>query len=223
MIYNGWNVNIMNKYDFREIYISVDVEANGAIPGEYSLSSLGAFLAGGLTKDGEYVSFEPDEDMVFYAEMKPISEKFDPRAIQVGVLEGFDDTTPDPTGQRRFDWSVNHGDDPEAAMNRFAEWTVSKKNEYGCRPVFMAYPASFDWLFVYWYFSYFNIQSPFGFSGVLDLKTLYSAKNNNKGILRSTKRYMPKSLFPQNRPHTHKADDDAVEQGMLGMNMLKLS
>lgn len=212
----------INEKEFREIYISVDIEANGGIPGAYSMSSMGAFVAGGLTKTGEYVSFDhTDKSNVFYTELKPISDNFDADAINVGLLEGFDNSIPDPTGQRHFNWTVEYGEEPKIAMKNFAEWVNEKKSEYNARPIFMAYPASFDWMFVYWYFRYCEVESPFGFSGVLDLKTLFSTKNNNKGIGRSTKRNMPKSLFPKDIPHTHKADDDAIEQGIMGMNMLR--
>jgi len=212
-------MNNFNK-DFREVYISVDIEATGPIPGEYSMSSIGAFVAGGITKEGEYISFDHlDKSNVFYAELKPISEKFDSNAIKVGLLDGFDKNDEDVDGSLRHEWMKVYGLDPATAMNDFANFAKEASTRYGARPIFMAYPASFDWTFVYWYFRKFEVESPFGFSGVLDLKTYFSAKFN-KAISRSTKRYMPKRLF-SNLPHTHRADDDAIEQGIMGMNLLK--
>lgn len=206
--------------DIREVYISVDIEATGPIPGPYSMSSIGAFCAGGLRKDGTYlVNDHKDTSKVFYSELAPISPNFIPAAINVGLLEGFDDSIPDPSGERHFEWMKEHGQDPKEAMEGFAEWVVGLKEEYGAKPVFMAYPASFDWTFVYWYLVNFGVESPFGFSSVLDLKSVFSVKKG-QGIARSTKRYMPKSLFPK-LPHTHRADDDAIEQGVLGMNILQ--
>lgn len=202
---------------YQEIYISVDIEATGPIPGEYSMSSIGAFVAGGKTDEG-YVHFDNIPENVFYQELSPISEKFAPEAIKVGLLEGFDKEDEDTTGEMRHQWMKDHGEDPAIAMSNFAQFVNSAAEKYKAKPVFMAYPASFDWLFVYWYFQKFNVNSPFGFSNVLDLKTAFSIKSNNP-IRKSTKRYMPKSLFSK-LPHTHKADDDAIEQGILGINIL---
>ena len=206
--------------NIQEIYISVDIEATGPIPGPFSMSSLGAFYAGGLNKDGTYyVCDHETSENVFYSELAPISDKFIPEAINVGLLEGFDTSVPDPTGERHFQWMKEHGENPEKSMNDFARWVETIKESTGARPVFMAYPASFDWTFVYWYMTNFEIKSPFGFSNVLDLKTVFSTKKG-KGLTKSVKRNMPKHLFPQ-LPHTHRADEDAVEQGIMAMNLLQ--
>lgn len=211
-----------NQKDLKEFYVSVDIEATGPIPGEYSMSSLGAFVAGAKTVDGTYVRFDPtDSNNVFYAELTPVSEKFVPEAIKVGLLEGFDDSIPDNNGTRRHEWMKTHSEKPEVAMRDFADFVNGWAKELEARPVFMAYPASFDWTFVYWYLQKFGVDSPFGFSSVLDLKTYFSAKFD-KPLTQSTKRYMPKRLFKSDvpLPHTHKADDDAIEQGVMGMNIL---
>jgi len=57
----------------REIYISVDVEASGPIPGEYSLLSIGACLVG-----------QPDQS--FYVELKPLNDNFFEKAMDVTGL-----------------------------------------------------------------------------------------------------------------------------------------
>ena len=54
----------------REIFVSVDVETAGPIPGEYSLLSIGACLA-----------FAPEE--AFSCQLKPIGNRFDPKALEV--------------------------------------------------------------------------------------------------------------------------------------------
>lgn len=205
--------------NYAEIYVSVDVEATGPIPGEYSMSAIGAFVAGARTKDGDFVHFDhKDPTNSFYAEIAPISENYIPEAINVGLLEGFDNSTPDLDGSRHFAWMVAHGEAPEKAMTDFVKFVENAKNVYGARPVFMGYPLGFDWTFTYWYLMKFAGVSPFGFSGAIDLKTVF-AIGNNSSISKSTKRYMPKSLF-SDLPHTHKAVDDAIEQGILGMNLL---
>lgn len=205
--------------ELAEIYVSCDVESTGPIPGPYSMSALGAFVAGGRSTDGTLVRFDHrDPANIFYRELAPIGDGYTASAINVGLLRGFDTSIPDPDGSRHFAWMVEHGEDPASAMGDFATWVNGHAKTLGAPPVFMAYPASFDWNFVYWYLVSLGVDSPFGFSSVLDIKTLFSARSGN-GLRRSTKRSMPGHLL-SDLPHTHFADDDAVEQGILGMNML---
>ena len=86
------------------------------------------------------------------------------------------------------------------------------------RPVFVGYPAAFDFMFVYWYLISFAGESPFSHSA-LDIKTFAMAlmKQNYRD---ATKNNMPKRWFDP-IPHTHIALDDAIEQGALFCNMLK--
>jgi hypothetical protein len=85
-------------------------------------------------------------------------------------------------------------------------------------PVFVGYPAAYDFLFVYWYLMRFVGESPFSHSA-LDIKTFAMALTG-KPYRASTKRNMPKRWIPKS-PHTHVALDDAIEQGQLFINMLK--
>ena len=79
----------------REIFVSVDVETSGPIPGEYSLLSIGACEV-------------YNEEQTFLCELKPISQKADPEALRVtGLsLEKLEQT----------------GLAPNDAMRRFADW-----------------------------------------------------------------------------------------------------
>ncbi len=73
-------------------------------------------------------------------------------------------------------------------------------------------------MFVYWYLLRFVGESPFSHSA-LDIKT-YAMAMLKLPYRDSSKRNVPKRWFPQS-PHTHVALDDAREQGLLFMNMLK--
>ncbi len=84
------------------------------------------------------------------------------------------------------------------------------------RPVFVAYPAGFDFLFVYWYLMRFAGESPFSHSA-LDVKSFAMAMLK-LDYRDSTKRAMPPLV--DKLPHTHVALDDAIEQGALFCNML---
>ncbi len=99
-------------------------------------------------------------------------------------------------------------------MHRYLDWIKGLPG----RPVFVAYPAGFDFLFVYWYLIKFTGESPFSHSA-LDMKSFAMAlmKTNYRD---STKRNMPRQWFDK-LPHTHVALDDAIEQGALFCNMLK--
>ena len=59
-------------------------------------------------------------------------------------------------------------------MREAAEWVASVAGD--ARPVFVGYPVVFDWMFLHWYFVAFAGESPFGFSGALDIKTMYQQK-----------------------------------------------
>ena len=57
-----------------EVYISVDIEAAGPIPGEYSLLSIGASIVG-------------QSEVAFYAELKPLNDNAVPEALAVSKLD----------------------------------------------------------------------------------------------------------------------------------------
>ncbi|MEW2249629.1 exonuclease [Streptomyces sp. NPDC006975] len=177
------------------LYLSVDIEADGPIPGPYSMLSLGAAVAGVQDADG-FRAADPEE-RTFYRELKPISADFVPEALAVSGLD-----------RERL---AAEGAEPAVALAEFAAW-VREVSE-GAQPVMCGYPAPYDWTFLYWYLVRFTGGSPFGHSGCLDMKTLYAAKA--RVPLRAVaKRTMPPELLPRRR-HTHHALDDAVEQAEL--------
>jgi DNA polymerase III epsilon subunit-like protein len=128
----------------REIFVSVDVETAGPIPGEYSLLSIGACSV-----------FGPEE--TFACELKPISDKFDPKALEVTGLS--------------LEMLAQTGDDPRLAMDKFAQWLAALTGDDG-EVVFVGFNAPFDWSFVNYYFHRFLGHNPFGFTA-LDIKAMY--------------------------------------------------
>lgn len=127
-----------------EAYISVDVETSGPTPAEFSLLSLGACPV-------------DDPSRTFYAELQPTTLAADPAALVVSGLS--------------LEHLVDHGAPPAEAMARFAAW-VEEVTPRGRRPVFVAFNAAFDWMFVADYFRRFGVPNPFGHSA-LDIKALY--------------------------------------------------
>ena len=148
------------SFQGRDVYFSVDVEADGPIPLVHSLSSLGTCVAGAFGQ-GEFTRVDPTTH-TFYAELQPVSEEFDEEAAAVSGLD-----------RERL---KREGEAPEAAMTRFTHWVRETAGEG--RPVFVAYPASFDWNWVSTYLARYAPENPFGFSGVLDMKTMYMVKGN---------------------------------------------
>ena len=177
-----------------EIYVSTDVETDGPIPGPHSMLSLGsaAYLA-----DKTLVStFEANLETLEGASGHP-------------ETMNWWKTQPDAWSECRRDLRP-----PVDAMRDYVAWLEALPG----KPVFVAYPAGFDFLFVYWYLIRFAGRSPFSHSA-LDIKTLAMAMLK-KGYRNSTKRNMPRRWF-DDLPHTHKALDDAIEQGALFCNMMK--
>ena len=99
-------------------------------------------------------------------------------------------------------------------MREYVAWVEALPG----KPVFVAYPAGFDFLFVYWYLMRFVGRSPFSHSA-LDIKSFAMAVMKTR-FRDATKRHMPRRWFPDVK-HSHVALDDAREQGLLFMAMLK--
>jgi len=148
----------------------VDVETDGPIPGEYSMLSIGA------------VAVEEGLKKTFYAEMKPISDKYIPESLK---YSGF-------TREQALKF-----EEPKQVMERFARWVRDSSKG---RPRFMSDNNGFDWMFVCWYFWRFLNENPFGHSSQ-NLGSLY------KGIMKD----MSKSFkHLRETKHTHNALDDAI-------------
>lgn len=185
-----------------DVFFSADVETDGAIPGPYSMLSFALVFAG--TYDGNSFCRPSDYSEAFYRELKPISEDFDPEALAINGLDRMQLTL--------------HGSSPNAAMDEAFEW-VQKISGAG-KPVLVAYPLSFDWTWLYWYFiRYSKRGSPFGHSRCFDLKTAVAVKTG-RTISSSSRAKLP-IHFASSRLHTHHAVDDAIEQAEIFANIFE--
>jgi hypothetical protein len=185
-----------------DVYFSADVETDGPIPGPYSLLSFALVYAGRF--DGGRFERPPSLDRSFYQELRPISESFEPEALAVNGLD-----------RGRL---VREGESPESAMTAASEWVQSLAN--GGHPVLVAYPLSFDWTWLYWYFVRFSKHgSPFEHSRCFDIKTAYAVKAG-RPIVDSGRSQMLPDLTSK-RPHTHHALDDAKEQAEIFANLFE--
>jgi DNA polymerase III epsilon subunit-like protein len=122
-------------------FIVVDIEADGPIPGPYSMVSFGAVIV------------EPSLKKTFYGETKPISDKWRPDAL---AISGFSREQ-----HKKFN-------DPADVMNKFKIWI--NENTKG-HPVFVSDNLAFDWQWINYYFHSYVVNekgesmNPFGFSG----------------------------------------------------------
>jgi hypothetical protein len=112
----------------------VDVEADGPIPGDFSMVSFGAVLVR-----------EPIEQ-TFYGRLRPVSDRWLPEALAV-------------SGFSREDTLAF--DEPGVVMTRFADWLSELGRG---RLIFVSDNNGFDWQFINWYFWHFAGSNPFGHS-----------------------------------------------------------
>ncbi len=177
-----------------EIYVSTDIEVDGPVPGRYSMLSLGS------------AAFTADKALV-------------------STFEANLETLPDATSHpRNMAWWAEHPEawaaartnlqPPEQAMQAYHAWLVTLPH----KPIFVAYPAAFDFMFVYWYLITLVGESPFEHSA-LDIRS-YAMAFMKRSYSESGKRHMPQAWFDE-MPLTHVALDDAIHQGKLFCNLLQ--
>lgn len=181
-----------------ELYWSVDIETDGPIPGENSMLSLGAVA---VTLNGvEHAAFSINICCLLGANQ-------DPRTMEFWA-----------DNQEAWEATLDNQHHPQDAMKAFVKFVEAQAKKDGRAPVFVAYPAGFDFMFVYWYMIKFAGRSPFSFSAI-DMKTLAMEKLrcSYRG---ASKRNFPREWFPPSLKHTHIAIDDAREQAEIFIRMM---
>lgn len=124
-------------------FICVDIETAGPNPTEYSLLSIGAALV-------------EDPEQSFYVELQPFNGNHDPESDRIHGLSLLA--------------LMDTGVEPKEAMQAFADWV--EEAAAGRQPVFVAFNAPFDWMFVNDYFWSYLDRNPFGHRAV-DIKAVY--------------------------------------------------
>src|SRR5688572_580085 len=166
-----------------EVYVSTDVESDGPIPGPHSMLSFAS------------AAYLPDKTLV---------STFSANLQTLPGASGHPDTMR-WWGENEAAWKACRTDlqPPERALPAYVAWIKQLPG----RPVFVAYPAGFDFLFVYWYLIRFAGESPFSFSA-LDVKS-YAMALLGTEYRESVKKNFPRRWFDKGLPHTHVALDDA--------------
>lgn len=181
------------------IYFSVDIESDGPIPGPYSMLSFGCVA---------------------------LNEHFNEIASMSANLELLPDASQDPDtmdfwrkNQNAYDATRINVVSPLLAMSNLNQFVTQLTD----RPIFIGYPAAFDWSWINWYSHKFLNTSPFRHSSVLDIKTLAWASNRK----RQNFKYFGKKSFKKSwftglkKDHNHIGIDDAREQGIIFGNIMK--
>jgi DNA polymerase III epsilon subunit-like protein len=168
--------------------ISVDIEAAGPYPAHYPLLSIGACLA-------------VDKNKTFYVELKPDRQAFDEGALQISgfSLEELD----------------HEGTQPALAMRDFATWLADSVPD---QPIFVAFNAPFDWMFINDYFHRYCGSNPFGHSA-LDIKALFLGLTG--GEWKDTTMKMVNSKLGLEKALSHHALEDAQDQATLFMQIIE--
>lgn len=191
-VFAGVGVHLinMNKQSNGDFFISVDVETAGPNPSQYSLLTIGA-----CTLDN------PPE--TFYMELQPINNKITPESYKIHRLD-----------IKRL---AERGIPPEEAMAGFETWLKSVTPE-GSVPIFLAFNAPFDWMFINDYFHRFLGRNPFGHSAV-DIKAFYMSLHHVPWS-ETTMTYLAQHYLG-NREITHHALRDAIDQAEMFQKMLE--
>ena len=176
-----------------EIYVSTDIETDGPVPG---INSMLSFASAAFRADKTIVS-------TFTANLETL-----PGAASDPVTMKWWETKPEAWRASR-----KNPQPPIIVMPEYVSWLKGLPGN----PVFVGYPAAFDFMFITYYLYRFAGESPFAYFA-LDIKSHAMAmlKMNFYDV---TKANMPRRWF-DDLPYTHVALDDAISQGALFCNML---
>jgi DNA polymerase III epsilon subunit-like protein len=155
----------------KETFVSVDTEASGPIPGEYSMLSLGACLVFDISK-------------TFYIEFKPINDNYVRGAIEVTGLS--------------LEKLKKTGVEPKVGMYEFDNWTKDVSGE--SRPVFVSF-GTWDWMFVSYYFYKFLNHNPYGFNSLDIKSLYMGKLSLKNWAETSKKRFDPRFLSERKHTH----------------------
>jgi DNA polymerase III epsilon subunit-like protein len=136
-------------------------------------------------------------------ELQPVHEASSPEALQISGLS--------------MEELREHGTPPQQAMEEFAGW-LKRITPESCKPVFVAFNAPFDWMFINDYFHRYLGHNPFGHSAI-DMKAFYMGW---RGVpWRETGMDAVSEYLTGKRTLSHHALQDARDQAELFRKMLE--
>lgn len=176
------------------MYVMVDIEANGPIPGDYSMFWFGAVIV------------EPGLQYTFEGKLAPL-----PNA-KVEIINGecIGYKLASVTHEQVLDWP-----DPSKTMESFADWLGKQQVQHRARqPMLVSDNNGYDAMWIAWYFHHFLDFNPFGHSST-NLGSLY------KGLVKDAFKNFKHLRVTK---HTHNPVDDAMgnAEAMLKMQEMGL-
>ena len=194
------------------ITFSLDIEAAGPIPGPWWMCSFGVCRTDDVTRG-------------FSRELKPLvipgfSQPDSPQALEV-VAKGLPSVDweagdpPEVNAARVREHFQHAGIEPLQALQEMEEWLRAETGSN--RPVIVASPVTFDFMWIYWYWWYLRREMPpFGFSG-LDIRSYFMGMHGVGFMGTGKARYL--KHYPNPYAHTHDPLEDARQQGQIWHDM----
>lgn len=175
----------------KEIIIAVDIEADGPIPAVNSMLSLGAAAYKIEGKEYKLLS-------TFSMNLVEL-----PGATQdARTMKWWEEN------KKAWEASRKNPEKPQIVMEEFNKWVQN----HGPDVAFAAWPATFDFMWVYWYLMRFVGSSPFAYSGI-DVKSYALAVMKEGSWIDFWGENLPKEWIPKDNPLEHVAVNDAVWEG----------
>ena len=175
------------------IYVSTDIETNGPHIGKNSMLSLASAA---------------------FLENKTLVSTF---TVNLYTLPDGEENPVTMAWWKQFPdaWEATRQQciSPKTGMTNYVNWL----NQLPGRPIFVGYPVAFDYSYVVYYLERFTGKNPFRFAAI-DLRSLMMGLQK-ASFENSSKQHWPVEWF-EDKPHTHVALDDAIEQGTVFCNML---
>jgi DNA polymerase III epsilon subunit-like protein len=108
-------------------------------------------------------------------------------------------------------------------MKRFEAWAMAQAGE-GRQPVFVAFNAAFDWMFINYYFMHYLGHNPFGHAA-LDIKAFYMGLTGSTWAGTSWRyidaKYKAGLEEASGQQLSHHALQDAIDQARLFERMME--
>jgi hypothetical protein len=178
------------------LFLSLDVECDGPCPGLNNLLSIGVAC--------------------FDTENKLIST-FERNILEQTEFKSDPDTM-DFWSKNKEAWDHCHTDqvEPVVAMKEFGDFLTDLKTRY--KIMTLGWPINYDWMWIHYYLHRYYGSNPLGYSAK-DIGSYAWAMSKDKTT--SDIDDFVNSYADPRFPHTHKALDDALEQGAKFVNMWK--
>jgi DNA polymerase III alpha subunit (gram-positive type) len=186
----------MSGFLTSQVFLAVDIEADGPQPGKNSMLSLAAVATDQTHNLGE-----------FYRKLSPIPDGKQNSQTMVWWSknpESYQEATSDQ-------------ESPEIVIKDFVKWCQQFDS-----PIFVSHPATYDFTIVSWYLEQYygkNIFQTTSMMNALDLPS-YSAGKFDLDLAKSYRSQLPDYLRKGMAEHTHRAIDDARGLAAMLRNIL---